>query len=69
MVPDRLLGHPNAIRRKGALRNIAELSDNEAAALAAVEVSEIFEGRGEEGRLIGALGRNEDPCTIVRAHR
>jgi phage terminase small subunit len=37
----------------GALRNIAELSDDEAAALAAVEVSEIFEGRGEDRRLIG----------------
>jgi hypothetical protein len=42
-------------RRKGALRNIAELSDDEAAALAAVEVSEIFEGRGEDRRLIGYM--------------
>jgi phage terminase small subunit len=41
--------------KKGALRNIAELSEDEAAALAAVEVSEIFEGRGEDRRLIGYM--------------
>jgi phage terminase small subunit len=38
---------------RGVLRNIAELSDDETAALAAVEVTELYEGRGEERRLIG----------------
>lgn len=40
---------------KGALRNVADLSDDEAAALAAVEVSEIFEGRGEDREHVGYL--------------
>lgn len=43
--------------KKGALRNIAELSADEAASLAAVEVAEIFEGRGDDRRLIGYTRR------------
>jgi phage terminase small subunit len=52
---------------KGALRNIAELSEDEAAALAAVEVSEIFGGRGEDRRLIGCMRKVRlwDKCAAL----
>lgn len=42
-------------RPDGALRPMSELDDDTAAALASVEVSEEFEGRGEERELSGFL--------------
>jgi len=40
---------------KGGLRKVADLSDDEAAAFAAVDASEIFEGRGEDREHVGYL--------------